>query len=67
MTNTMKWWQSRTIWLNLVAVAFALLAGSKVLPEGLTQEQVVNTILGFVGILSIIFRAGATHAIGGEK
>ena len=67
MPETKYWWQSRTIWLNLVAVAFAIGAGFKVLPAELDQEQVVTAIMAIVGILSVILRASATHAIGSAK
>lgn len=64
MNNTKAWWQSRTIWVALVSVLFAILGGTGVLPEGLTEDGVVETIMGIIGILIVVFRIGATDAIG---
>jgi len=67
MIDTKAWWQSRTIWLNIVAAIFAVLGGLKLLPEGLDQEQVVTAIMAIVSIVTVIFRIGSTHAIGAPK
>lgn len=67
MSDTKQWWQSRTIWLNLVALTFAILAAFKALPAGLDQQQVLETIMTIVGVISIILRANTTHAIGAGK
>lgn len=56
MFDTKNWWQSRTIWVNLVASIFAILAAFKVLPTGLDQEQVVTVIMAVVAVVNVILR-----------
>ncbi|KQS50977.1 hypothetical protein [Sphingomonas sp. Leaf198] len=63
MFDTKTWWQSRTIWLQLVAVLFAVLGPLGLLPHGLDQEDVISIIMAIVGIVTIVLRVCQTHAI----
>lgn len=54
------WWQSRTIWANIVAVLFAIPAAADMLPEGFTQEQAIAGIMALLGIVNIVLRAKTT-------
>jgi len=56
MDNTKAWWQSRTVWVNVVATLFALLAAFKLTPAGLDQETVVTSIMALVGVANVILR-----------
>jgi hypothetical protein len=47
-----SWWESRTIWVQVVSFAFGLLATLNLLPAGLEQGEVVTTILAIVAALS---------------
>ncbi|MDF0546235.1 hypothetical protein PX699_28155 [Sphingobium sp. H39-3-25] len=63
--ETKTLWQSRTFWVNAVAMIFSLLAAFKVaLPEGLTQEEAVSMIMGVVGALNIALRVLTSKPIG---
>ncbi len=55
--ETKPWWQSRTVWANVLSILFAVLslAGVK-LPEGLTQDQVLPVVLGIAGIVGLYLR-----------
>jgi hypothetical protein len=64
MNDTKTWWQSRTIWANIVATLFALLAGFKVLPTGLDQETVLTTIMGAIAVVNVLLRISTKTAIG---
>ncbi|WP_157218657.1 hypothetical protein [Flavisphingomonas formosensis] len=64
MLDTKAWWQSRTIWLNIVATVFAVLGAMKLLPEGLEQDQVVTAIMAIVGVVNFVLRIATKHAIG---
>ncbi len=63
MFDTKTWWQSRTIWLQLVAVLFAVLGPLGLLPHGLDQEDVISIIMAIVGIATIVLRIYQTHSI----
>lgn len=63
MFDTKNWWQSRTIWLQIVAAIFALLGAFGLLPADLDQEQVVSVIMALVAGVTIVLRFKASHAI----
>lgn len=63
MFDTKTWWQSRTIWLQLVAVLFAVLGPLGLLPHGLDQEDAISIIMAIVGIATIVLRIYQTHSI----
>jgi len=56
MNDTKTWWQSRTVWVNIVATLFALLAAFKLTPPGLDQETVVTSIMALVGVANVVLR-----------
>lgn len=61
------WWQSRTVWTGIVGLVFAFLASFKVIPPELTQDQVVEVILGVISVFAIIFRVAATKTVAVKK
>lgn len=63
MFDTKNWWQSRTIWLQVVAAVFALLGALGVLPTGIDQEQVVSIIMAAVAVGTIVLRFRTSHVI----
>lgn len=63
MEDTKTWWQSRTVWVNIVATVFALLAAFKLAPAGLDQEAVVTSIMALVGVVNVVLRLITTHKI----
>lgn len=56
MTDSKTWWQSRTVWVNVVATLFAILATFKLLPAGLDQDTIVTAIMGVVAIANVMLR-----------
>jgi len=56
MTDTKNWWESRTVWVNVVATLFAVLGTFKLLPAGIDQESVVTAIMGAVAIANVVLR-----------
>lgn len=58
-----RWWQSRTIWVQIVAAGFAILALFRVAPP-LDQEGVLSTIMMITTVLGAIFGAKAKASIG---
>ena len=63
MTDSKYWWQSRTVWVNVVATLFALLGALKLLPTGLDQDSIVSAIMGGVAIANVVLRLVTRHAI----
>ena len=60
MEESKPFWESRTVWVGLVAVIFAALGAVGALPEGLREEQVVDAVMAVTGVLTIVFRAQAS-------
>ena len=50
------WWQSRTIWLNIVTFALGLSFVAKYVPAGVDPEQVVGGIMGLIAFINIVLR-----------
>jgi protein-S-isoprenylcysteine O-methyltransferase Ste14 len=65
MNDTKPWWQSRTIWVNVIASIFAVLAMFHVgLPADLTQDQIVTGIMTVVAIVNVVLRLVTHKPIG---
>jgi len=63
MDDTKSWWESRTVWVNVVATLFAVLGTFKLLPADLDQDSVVTAIMGAVAIANVVLRLVTRHAI----
>jgi len=63
MTDTKNWWESRTVWVNVVATLFAVLGTFKLLPANIDQDSVVTAIMGAVAIANVVLRLVTKHAI----
>lgn len=50
------WWQSRTIWVQVVAIAFALATKLGFMPADISQEDVVLAIMGLIGAINVVLR-----------
>lgn len=67
MAENKPWWTSRTVWTGIVGTGFAAAGLMGVLPADLTQEQVLQAILGVVGVLAVVFRIKASASIGNDQ
>ncbi len=63
MIDSKTWWQSRTVWVNVVATLFAVLGTFKLLPTGLDQDTIVTAIMGTVAIANVVLRLLTNQAI----
>lgn len=63
MTETKNWWESRTVWVNVVATLFAALGTFKLLPANIDQESVVTALMGAVAIANVVLRLVTRHVI----
>lgn len=62
-TLSKGWWKSRTVWAGLIGTGFAILNAFGVLPAALTADNVVNTIMGVVGVAAVVFRFQADSTL----
>jgi len=56
MYEEKNWYNSRTIWVNLVAGIFALLAVIGFTPENISQEETVAAIMAIISAINILLR-----------
>jgi hypothetical protein len=63
MTDSKYWWQSRTVWVNVIATLFAVLGTFKLLPTSLDQDSVVTATMGAVAIANVVLRLVTRTAI----
>ena len=63
MPDTKSWWQSRTMWVNFVAVTFAIMGAAGLLPPGIDQEMIVTAIMGLVAVANLALRLTTKHTI----
>ena len=54
--NTKKWYKSKTLWLNLIAVILATVEGTTQALDGVLPASAKATIFGVVGILNLVLR-----------
>lgn len=64
MNANKLWWQSRTVWVNIVATLFAVLGLFNLLPVGLDQDSLVSAIMGIVAVANIALRIVTRRPIG---
>jgi hypothetical protein len=51
------------MWVNLVAMLFALLGAVRLLPAGIDQDTVVTAIMGIVAMANVALRLATKHKI----
>ncbi len=56
MNETKIWWQSRTLWVNIVAALFGLASAVGILPRDVDQDAVVGAIMGVVALANVALR-----------
>lgn len=55
--------RERALWVNLVAMLFALLGATRTLPSDIDQEMVVTAIMGIVALVNVALRLLTKHVI----
>jgi hypothetical protein len=63
MLDSKNWWQSRTMWVNIVATMFAIAGAAGLLPSGLDEETVVTAIMGLIALANVALRLTTKHTI----
>lgn len=60
VSSSIPWWQSRTVWVQLVAMVFAVGAMFDWWPREISQEETVGAIMLVVTIITVWTRSKAT-------
>ena len=53
---TKTWWESRTNWLQIITIIFAIGTQFDWWPKNVTQEDVLGIVMALVAIITIILR-----------
>ncbi len=64
MEELKPWWASKAIWTGVIGSLWGVAAALGLLPEGLTQADVLTVVLALTGIGSVVFRKTAKARIG---
>lgn len=64
MDELKPWWTSKAIWTGLIGSAWGVAGTLGLLPEGLSQTDVLAVVLAITGIAGVVFRKTASARIG---
>ena len=64
MEELKPWWASKAIWTGVIGSLWGVAAARDILPDGLTQADVLTVALALTGIGSVVFRKTAKARIG---
>lgn len=64
MEELKPWWTSKAIWTGVVGSIWGLAGAIGVLPDNLSQADVLNLVLAATGIGGVLFRKTAKARIG---
>ena len=64
MDDLKPWWTSKAIWTGLIGSAWGVAGTLGLLPEGLSQADVLTVVLAITGIGGVVFRKTAKTRIG---
>lgn len=64
MENLKPWWTSKAIWTGIIGSLWGVAGAIGILPEGLSQTDVLTVVLALTGIGGVLFRKAATARIG---
>lgn len=56
MMDDKLWWQSRTIWLNIVTFVLGIGVVARYVPPGVDAQQIVGGIMGLIAFINIVLR-----------
>ncbi|MCB5425925.1 hypothetical protein H0274_11705 [Altererythrobacter sp. CC-YST694] len=64
MEDLKPWWTSKAIWTGVIGSLWGVAGAIGILPEGLTQANVLTVVLALMGIGSVVSRKTAKARIG---
>jgi len=63
MEDLKPWWTSKAIWTGIIGSIWGVAGAIGILPEGLSQADVLTVVLALTGIGGVLFRKTATTRI----
>ncbi len=64
MEDLKPWWTSKAIWTGIIGSIWGVAGAIGILPEGLSQTDVLTVVLALTVIGGVLFRKMATTRIG---
>ncbi len=64
MEELKPWWTSKAIWTGIIGSLWGVAGAIGILPQGLSQADVLTLVLALTGIGGVLFRNTATTRIG---
>ena len=64
MEDLKPWWTSKAIWTGIIGSIWGVAGAIGILPEGLSQTDVLTVVLALTGIGGVLFRKTATTRFG---
>lgn len=64
MDDLKPWWTSKAIWTGIIGSLWGVAGTLGLLPEGLSQTDVLTVVLAVTGIGGVVFRKTAKTRIG---
>ncbi len=64
MEDLKPWWTSKAIWTGIIGSIWGVAGAIGILPEGLSQTDVLTVVLALIGMGGVLFRKTATTRIG---
>jgi uncharacterized membrane protein len=64
MEELKPWWTSKAIWTGIIGSIWGVAGAIGILPEGLSQTDVLTVVLTLTGIGGVLFRKTANTRIG---
>ncbi len=63
MEELKPWWASKAIWTGVIGSIWGMAGMLGLLPDGLTQADVLTVVLAITGIAGVVFRKSASARI----
>ncbi len=59
MKELKPWWASKAIWTGMIGSVWGVAAALGLLPDGLSQADMLTVVLAITGVASVVFRKTA--------
>ena len=63
MEDLKHWWASKSIWTGIIGSVWGIAGALGLLPDGLSQADVLTVVLALTGIGNVVFRKTAKARI----
>jgi uncharacterized membrane protein len=63
MEDLKPWWASKSIWTGIIGSVWGIAGTLGLLPDGLSQADVLTVVLAIIGVAGVVFRKTASARI----